>query len=372
MEPSSSRQALRWAVDLIAEAGPEGPEALGLNKAAKGAPRGAPFFHCVGLALLLLSCSKPGILKVESTLRCGAQPEGMALSPEGTRLAVACQRSNDVWIFNLNSLEESRIDTLPAPLDVLFEPDGKKLLVSESGADSVAQISLSEMRITRRFKVLGEPLRMTRLEDGSRMLVSSLSETGVGVFRLPGLRTEKTLPMEGYAERVLQSRDGHEILAVTRDNPAFVRFRLNDLSQQLSVLVKGSPVDLALSQDGKFAWVAGEGKFFEESDESEEGKEPDPGAITCIRLADGRAVDWAPICAAVRSLIISRSGKYLYAVCGEEGELQVIDTQDFRILDRLSLPGDPAEILSSRDGQRLYIAQRDLKQISVVLSGPWK
>jgi hypothetical protein len=82
-------------------------------------------------------------------------------------------------------------------------------------------------------------------------------------------------------------------------------------------------------------------------------------------------VDSAPCCAAVRALLSSESGRYLFAVCGEEGELQVLDSSNFRILDRLSLPGDPSELLLSRDGKRLYVAQRDLKQISVVRTGAW-
>src|SRR4029079_13774820 len=132
------------------------------------------------------ACRRVEGLKVESTLRTGAQPEGLALSHDGGTLAVARQRKHDVWIHNLKSLEVGRVDTLPGPEDLLFEPDGKKLLVTESGADSVAQVSLAEMRVTRRFKVLGQPLRMTRLKDGLHMIVSSLSQTGAGVFRLPG------------------------------------------------------------------------------------------------------------------------------------------------------------------------------------------
>jgi DNA-binding beta-propeller fold protein YncE len=336
----------------------------------KGAPQGAPFFISAALGLLLLaSCAKTGKLSVESTLRTGAGPLGAALSPDGTMLAVACGRSNDVWIHNLKSLETARVDTLPEPQDVLFDADGKKLLVSESGGDSVAQITLSEMRVTRRFKVLAQPALMTRLADGAHVLVSSLSLSGAGVFRLPGMRTEKMLGMEGSAQRLMQSRDGKELYAVTQDGAAFVRFRLADLSQQLSVLVRGNPVDLALSADGQFAWVAGEGKFF---DQGEEGQEPEPGAITCVRLSDGRAVDWAPACAAIRAITLSQSGRWLFAACGEEGELQVIDVNSFEVKARLSLPGDPFEILVSPDGKRLYVTQSDLKQVSVVLTGPWQ
>jgi DNA-binding beta-propeller fold protein YncE len=322
------------------------------------------------LVLILgpLACSRQGDLRVLRTLRVGAQPEGLALSPDGRLLAVACQRSNDVWITALAGGVPFRIDTGPAPQDLMFSPDGTKLLVAESGGESVAQVSLSERRVTRRFKVQPQPLRMEAVPGGGRMLVTSLTETGVGVYGMPGFRAEKSIPLEGLAERVLSSPDGKELLAVTRESPAFVRIRMADLSHQSSLLVKGSPVDLALSPEGDFAWVAGEGKFFDQETEGEAS----PGWLSCIRLSDNRLVDFAPICSAVRSVAAAPSGRWLYAVCGEEGELLVVDAGNLAVKARLSLPGDPAELHLSKNGSELYVAQRDLKQISIIGLGRWK
>ncbi len=324
-----------------------------------------PLLGAAGLLLLLASCGKPGALRVERILKVGAMPEALRLSPDGAVLAVACARSNDVWIFRLAGGEALRVDTGLQPADLLFSAEGGRLLVSESGADSVAQISLAQKRVTRRFKVLPEPARLESF-GSDRILVTSLSLPGAGVFRGPGMRPEKTLALEGFVERILPSRDGKQLYAVTRENGAFVSIRAADLYPQLSVLVGGSPVDLALDPGGAFAWVAGEGKFF---DYEEEEAEPEPGALTCVRLLDGRAVDSAPLCAGARAMAISPSGRYLHVLCGEESEMQVFDSASLAMLARVTLHGDPTALAVSPDGRRVFVAQRDLKQVSVVRMG---
>lgn len=324
------------------------------------------FFAWAAL-LLIAACSAQGPLRIERVLKVGAQPEGLRLSPDGSKLGVACSRSNDVWIFDLAGGPLLRVDTGLQPADLLFEPDGGRVLVSESGSDTVAQVSLAQKRVTRRFKVLPEPARL-EFFGPDRILVTSLSLPGAGVFRGPGMRAEKTLVLEGFVERILPSADGKELFAATRESGAFVRIRSADLNPQLSVLVGAAPVDLALDRQGAFAWVAGEGKF----DPFDEESEPLPGSLTCVRLSDGRAVDSVPLCPGARAMALSGSGRYLYVLCGEESEMQVFSASSLDLQGSLTLHGDPTALAVSADGKRIYVAQRDLKQVAVVLAGKWR
>jgi DNA-binding beta-propeller fold protein YncE len=306
----------------------------------------------------------------------------MDLSPDGKFLAVACQRSRDIWLLDLNAkvtasgpqaLEErlaARVDTGPVPVDLLFEEGGRRLLVTESDNDSVDQVSLEQGRITRRFKVLPEPGRLEPLPGpGTRILISSTTVTGFGVFRGASLRPEKNVILEGLVSRMLPSKDFREILAVTHDSGAFVRVRLADLSPQWSLAVKGSPVDLALSPDGRFAWVAGAGKIF---DQTQGEKAPEPGALSCVRLQDSRVVNAVELCPGACALEISRSGKYLYVLCGDEGLLEVYDSSSLALKDSMPLHGDPDGLLLSSDGSSLFVAQADLKQVSELDLGPYQ
>lgn len=334
----------------------------GFKACLGGALRAAPLFF-----ILCASCGPSKSLKVERILRCGGQPEGLALSKDGKELAVACSRSGELWIFNLAGGASRSVDTDALPSDAVFM-DGR-LLVCESGADTVAQVALAQGRVTRRFKVLPEPARLQEHPDGQRLLVTSLSLEGFGSFRGAALRPEKIVKMEGHVERLLPSPDGKEILAVTSGTSSFARIRASDLSAQVSLLVKGSPVDLAVSHEGDFAWVAAEGEFYAGE---EEEREPDPGWLSEVRLSDSRVSEEAAICPGARALALGATGRFLYLLCGEESELQVYESKTLKWKESLALPGDPTAIALSKDGRQAYVAQRDLNQVAVISLGAWR
>jgi DNA-binding beta-propeller fold protein YncE len=334
-------------------------------------------YALMAACLVLPSCGlrNKNELRVERTFRVGAEPEFLALSDDEKTLAVACGRSNDVWVLDLKGAEApKRIDTGAQPAGMLLDSRARRILVAESGSDTLAQISMEEGRVTRRFKVLPGPADLQPIPGHGgaaqeRTLVTSLDVKGFGVFRGSSLRAEKTVLLEGFVERLLPSKDGKELLAVTRDTGAFVRVRMADLSPRWSLRVKGTPVDLALSADGKFAWVAGAGRYF---DPTEEERAPEPGGLSLVRLKDSRLVDSSALCPGVKSLTLSHSGSFLYALCLEEDELQVFDSRTLELKARLEVHGSPCAAVLSADGARLYVAQRDLKQVLAVATGAWK
>jgi sugar lactone lactonase YvrE len=49
-----------------------------------------------------------------------------------------------------------------------------------------------------------------------------------------------------------------------------------------------------------------------------------------------------------------------------------LNSQNFEEVAKLPLAGNPSELLLSPDGSRIYVAQTDLKRISIVSCGPWQ
>ncbi len=312
---------------------------------------------------------------VERTFKVGAQPMALALSPDGRRLAVSCARSNDVWVLDLAGGPSRRIDTGAGPAGLFFDAALDRLLVAEGQGQGVSQVMIDEKRVTRRFKVLASPQRLQRFDclgdaaENERYLVTGLDYPGAGIYRGTNFRQEKTIMLEGPVAGLSPSVDGKDLFAITRDPSSMVRIRVADLSPQVSLKVSGTPVDFVFSKDGRFAWVAGRGHTF---DQSSEERAPEPGVLSLVRLKDFRVVDFAPLSAGVRALAISRSGKYLYALCDEEGEVQVLDAFSSKIRARLPLHGSPVAMILSDDGRRLYVAHRDLKQVSEIRLGAWR
>ncbi len=150
---------------------------------------------CAGLVLALAACAKKGGLSLEKAYKVGAEPEYLALSDDGEKLAVSCSRSNDVWILDLGSGQPLRIDTEPRPAGLRFDAEAGKILVAESDGENLAQISLDQARVTRRFKVLAQPERFQPLpfSGGARTLVTSLTTAGTSGFSAAAASGRKRL-----------------------------------------------------------------------------------------------------------------------------------------------------------------------------------
>ncbi|MGH7442526.1 MAG: YncE family protein, partial [bacterium] len=97
------------------------------------------------LGSLGMGCAKPFSARVEARWRIGLGADALAVSAD--RLAVACSRSNDVWLLGLPEGDFiARVDTRPRPRALLFDPRGRGLYVA-ADLTSVALLSVDGRRV---------------------------------------------------------------------------------------------------------------------------------------------------------------------------------------------------------------------------------
>ncbi len=333
----------------------------------------APLF-VLTMASLAWGCkTKPG-LELETTWKTGSSASSLRVSPDGRYLALTCPRAGEVWIHDTRDGEAHTALSGSGPRDVAFAGQGK-LWVAESGRDSVSVMSLADGRVVRRYRSVAGPALIERLGN-DRVAVAGLSATSLAVYRSSDFRMEKAVELKGRPRAMALSHDGQRVLVALDDSEggtggSLRSFRSSDLDDEWGSLVKGRPVGLAESSERGLIWVAGAGTYFEEAS-AETERDSLPGSLNVIRLPDGVAVDSAELCPDARALQLSASGRYLYVLCGEEGYLAVVDAQVGRVLAQQSLAGDPALLALAPDGRRLYVVQRDLRQISVFRTGDWR
>lgn len=349
----------------------------------------APLF-VLALASLAWGCkARPG-LELEATWKTGPGAASLRVSPDGRWLAIACPRSSEIWLHDTRDGKARTALSGLSPRDAVFAGEGK-LWVAESGRDSVSILSLSDGRVVRRYRSVPGPALIERLGE-ERVAVAGLSATSLAVYRAKDFRMEKAVDLKGRPRAMSLSLDGQRVLVALDDSEdgtggSLRSFRATDLDDEWASLVKGRPVAFAESGPRKLLWVAGAGSYFEVASQdpaSPEGLSPSseaegeaewdstPGFLNVLRLPDGVAVDQSELCPDARALRLSSSGRYLYALCGEEGMLSVIDSGDGRLLAQQNLAGDPALLALAPDGRRLYVVQRDLRQISVFRTGDWR
>jgi hypothetical protein len=147
-------------------------------------PLAAPMlFAALGLAV---GCGRPGAPQVLARLRIGLGATALALAPDGHTLAVACKRSNDVWLLDMNAGSDQapqRIDTGARPRALLFQAGRPGFYVAEGLPPnaSVALVKLDDHRVARRYQPKGQLGRWLELSGEQRLLAARVGEPLLGI-----------------------------------------------------------------------------------------------------------------------------------------------------------------------------------------------
>ena len=109
-----------------------------------------------------------------------AAPNGVALSPDGTRLYVAAGGTNG-HVYVLDALAGTALQTLAAghtPLSPVVSPDGGRLYVCNRFDDDVSVISLTNGTTLARIAVGRQPYAAALTPDGTKLFVAELLPAG--------------------------------------------------------------------------------------------------------------------------------------------------------------------------------------------------
>ena len=103
------------------------------------------------------------------TVPVGAEPEGVRISPDGTLAYVTGETDHDVTVLDTSTGDEiTRITVGHRPRDLVFTPDGTHAYVSSEIDGTVAEIVVAENRVSRTIA----------LPEGSRSMGVALSPDG--------------------------------------------------------------------------------------------------------------------------------------------------------------------------------------------------
>ena len=134
------------------------------------------------------------------TVPVGKEPEGVRISPDGTLAYVTGETDHDVTVLDTASGDEiTRIRVGHRPRDLVFTPDGAYAYVSSEIDGTVAEIVVAEHRVRRTI----------RLTEGSRSMGVALSPDA-GTLYVANGRTRTVSMVELAAGEVTGSVEAGE------------------------------------------------------------------------------------------------------------------------------------------------------------------
>ena len=340
-----------------------------------------------------------------------ASPLEVQLSPDGARLYVLCQQSEEVRVLDAASYAVIRnIAVGRVPRGFSFSPDGARLFVTNSWDDTLSVIDTSTLAVVATWPVGAEPSSVVEDRAGKRLFVANRISNDVAVLNAQtGVEEKRLLAGRGSSYLAL-SPDGSRIYAThVYPNPPRVQTDLDNRREPESeitvidaaraVVVDRMPLHaiagvfhLAFSADGRLG-VAAEyhPKNLVPLAHLEHG-----GAfaytLTLFGADVGKASVEVPLDELERyasqpfGVAIAPDKSRIYVTSGGSEIVTVIDVprllrfihshngpfvQDLSastnyVVARIAVGRNPRGLTLTRDGRRLFVANRMEDTISVI------
>lgn len=282
--------------------------------------------------------------KVTAELPVGKKPTSLALSADGTRLAVTGTWSGDLTVF---ALKDKRL-TKSGEVYLGFEPrgvaisaDGKLAYVALTTAHQIAVVDLDKLAVLERVAVKRWPRYLALSPDGKRLAVGTSGDGGVSVVDVEARKMLYAEEFVGLNLGEMQiSRDSKSVYLpwmVYRHNPITpnnIRIgwvlasrvgrvkldgptRRDAMALDIQGLAVADPHGIALSPDEKTVVVSASGTH----------------ELLVLRLPDLPMVDF-----------------------GGTDHLPVELRKDKDRFDRIPVGGRPMAVRYSKDGKRVFVA----------------
>jgi YVTN family beta-propeller protein len=196
-------------------------------------------------------------------------PGELAVSPDGHRLYVACEKSDELRVVNtLTGQVIKRISVGHVPRGVSVSADGKQIFVANSWSDTVSVIDAQKLATVATLKTGFEPISAIAGKKGQTLYVANRLSSDISVIDLSTGKEIKRLEAGRGASYLALSSDGTRLYC-THIYPAISAHRappeseitvINTVTRRVADRVHlhnaAGVFHLALSPDGNFGVAA--------------------------------------------------------------------------------------------------------------------
>jgi YVTN family beta-propeller protein len=304
----------------------------------------------VPLAQSVASLAKPTVV---GTIRVGAEPEGVILSPDGRTIYVANQNSRILSVVDAASRRVTSVKLRNTPRFVATSRDGKFVFVSmyedDNSGSGVAVVDAAARKVSRYLATGVQPYTLAVGPDG-RLWVPIHSERRVEIYSPDGRRA---------GGRVLVPPNPHSVAfsaqlkrAYTPNHESNVVSMIDMRTNRLlkSVPVSRAPHSIAVSPNGRTVLVAGyeagtadliDARTLKRSGPFKVGKQP-------------------------QSVAFARDGAHAYVVNEGGNSVSVLNGRTGKVTATVRVGRSPRTIAVSPDGSQAYVSNGDDNTISVL------
>lgn len=208
---------------------------------------------------------------VLAQISAGSKPMGVAVSPDGTRLYISnfltatASGAGSMWVNGTLTVVDTATRAVLAtvtvganPSGVAVSPDGNRVYVANSGAGTLSVISTATNAVTSTITAGANPVGVAASPDGLRVYVANGGSASVSVIDAATLAVTSTIRVGGHTTGIAVSDDSTRVLVSNAfDNSVSV---INALTQAVSTTTTAGiglgPAGVAFVPGGSTGLVA--------------------------------------------------------------------------------------------------------------------
>jgi YVTN family beta-propeller protein len=307
----------------------------------------------VPLARRVVSIGKPTLV---GTIRVGAEPEGVTVSPDSRTVYVANQNSRVLSVVDAVGRRVTSVRLRNTPRFVATSRDGRLVFVSmyedDKSGSGVAVVDAASHKIVRYVTTGMQPYALAVGPDG-RIWVPIHSRRRVEIYEARDQRP---------AGRVIVPPNPHAVAfsaklarAFTPDHESNAVSIIDMRTDRLlkSIPVSRAPHSIAVSPDGRTVLVAGY----------------EANAVDLIDTATLRRIGPFRVGRKPQSVAFAADGGHAYVVNEGDNSVSVLDGHTGAVTATVRVGRSPRAVAVSPDGRLAYVSNGDDDTISVLRVG---
>jgi YVTN family beta-propeller protein len=307
----------------------------------------------VPLAQRMQSLAKPTVV---GTIKVGAEPEGVAVSPDSRTVYVANQNSKVLSLVDAASRRVSSMTLRNTPRFVAVSRDGESVFVSmyetDKSGSGVAVVDADTRKVTKYLTTGMQPFALAVGPD-NRLWVPIHSHARLEIFTAGEQRAAGAVEVPANPHAVAFSGDLMRAFTANHESNAVAVVDMRSDRTLRSVPVSRSPHSIAVSPDGRRVLVAGY-----EADAADL-----IDAVTLKRSGPFR-VGSKP-----QAVAFATDGRHGYVVNEGSDSVSVLDGRTGKVTATVKVGDSPRTIAMSPDGRRAYVSNGADNTVTILRVG---
>jgi serine/threonine-protein kinase len=241
----------------------------------------------------------------------------------------------------------------PSPRNVALTADGKRLFATNRDDDTVSVVDTAKAEVVQTMQVSdgGGPEGIAVTPDGRSTFVVDNAAAAVDVIDNATGAVRRTIPVSVSPTDVAVSADGKAAYVTTTDGGALIALGTRGVDKAVSV--DGAAQSLALSVDGRTAYVT----------------DSVGNCLLVVDTAGFTVTRRIPVGSTPDGVALSPDGRTAYVVDIEDDALSVVDLAAGAVVATIEVGQRPISVAVDPDGRTAYVTNNESDSVSVIDTG---